>query len=145
MTNSLSAVSLDQLKQAIQLREQIAALEIELTGILGGAVSTPVAPTGTSVVPPRRGRPPGKRAISVVPAAPSTAPVAVRKGRGGPRKMSPEARARIAAAQKARWAKFHGSRGTVPKNALPKKGGMSPAGRARIIAGQKARWAYRQE
>jgi hypothetical protein len=59
--------------------------------------------------------------------------------------MRPAARARIAAAQKARWAKFHESRGTIPKSALPKKGGMSPIGRARIIAAQKARRAYRLE
>jgi len=38
-------------------------------------------------------------------AAAAPAPAKTAKKRGGHRKMSPEARARIAAAQKARWAK----------------------------------------
>jgi hypothetical protein len=52
--------------------------------------------TGTSA-PARRGRPPAS-----VSMAASAAPAKKRK-RGG---MSPEGRARIAAAQKARWAKL---------------------------------------
>jgi hypothetical protein len=57
--------------------------------------------------------------------------------------MSPEARLRIAAAQKARWARFHAERGTPARASLkPKRtNGISAEGRARIIAAQKARWA----
>ncbi len=109
MTNSLS---LDQLKQAVHLKEQIAALEGELAGILGGAAP---ATTAAAMVPRRRGRPPGKRTVVgdtvTAQATPSTPLVAAREGRGGRRTMSPEARARIAAAQKARWAKFHAAKG----------------------------------
>ncbi len=58
---------------------------------------------------------------------------------GRPRKkrkfrMSAAGRARIVAAQKARWAKVKG------KSAKPKRR-MSAAGRARIAAAARARWA----
>jgi hypothetical protein len=133
MTHPLSALSLDRLKRAVELREQIAALENELAGILGGEVSIPAIP---AVVPPRRGRPPGKQA-DVVAAAPFTAPVPVGKGRGGPGTRSAEARARMAAGQKARWAKFHAAKGKAQPET--KDGGMSRAERGRL--GAKARWA----
>ena len=59
--------------------------------------------------------------------------------------MSAAGRARIAAAQKARWAKIHSAKGGTQagKPVMPakRKGGMTAAGRARIIAAQKARWA----
>jgi hypothetical protein len=55
--------------------------------------------------------------------------------RRGPRKMSASAKAKIAAAARARWAKVKGAK---VKKAKRK---MSAAGRARIIAAQKARWA----
>jgi hypothetical protein len=147
---SISNLSLEQLKQAVQLKEQIAGLEAQLADILSG-IST-AAPAFTFP--------------TVTTAAPRTS--------GGRRQMSPEARARIAAAQRARWAKFRGdtgsaakpaktrgpggmsaegreriaaaqrarwAKGTVPRRLLPKKNGLSPAGRARLIAAQKARWA----
>jgi hypothetical protein len=57
-------------------------------------------------------------------------------GHGGRRKMSASARAKIAAAQKLRWAKFHKSGGGKPGR---KK--MSAAARAKISAAAKARWA----
>jgi hypothetical protein len=49
------------------------------------------------------------------------------------RRMSPAGKARIAAAQRARWAKAKGQ-------ANPKRK-LSAAGRARIAAAQRARWA----
>jgi hypothetical protein len=55
------------------------------------------------------------------------------------RKMSRAARAKIAAAQKARWAKTKGKSATKP--AAKKKRKMSAAGRAKIRAAAKARWA----
>ena len=108
-------MSLDQLKQAIALKEQIAALETQLAGIMGGAAETPTTTTSSFLLA-RLGRPPGS-------------------------KMSAEARARIAAAQKARWAKYRGSQGTVPASPPRKKRMISPIHRARIVAAQKARWA----
>ena len=54
------------------------------------------------------------------------------------RKMSAAARARIAAAQRARWAKV---RGQKVVSIAPKRRRISPAGLARIRAATKARWA----
>jgi hypothetical protein len=69
-------------------------------------------------------------------------PVAGKRGpkRGG---MSAAGRARIAAAQKARWAKSKAVKVAPPAAAKPakKKRKMSAAGRARIGAAAKARWA----
>jgi hypothetical protein len=61
-----------------------------------------------------------------------------RKGR-----MSAAGRARIAAAQRARWAKAKG-RKVVPVTAPKRR--MSPAARTKIAAAQKTRWAkWRRE
>lgn len=65
--------------------------------------------------------------------------------------MSAEARERIAAAQRARWAK---SKGTVKEKgkAAPagkpgrkKRAGLTAEGRARLAAAMKARWAARKK
>jgi hypothetical protein len=53
--------------------------------------------------------------------------------------MSAAGRARVAAAQKARWAKIKGAKSAVKAPAKRRK--MSAAGRARISAAAKARWA----
>jgi hypothetical protein len=53
-------------------------------------------------------------------------------------KISAAGRARIAAAQRARWAKAKGKK-VVPISSH--KRGISPAARRRIVAAQKARWA----
>src|SRR3569833_2922763 len=53
----------------------------------------------------------------------------------GKRVMSASARARIAAAQKARWAKVKGKGGSKTRRK------MSPAARAKLAAAAKARWA----
>jgi hypothetical protein len=70
-------------------------------------------------------------------AAPSAKVAA--KAKGG---MSPAGRARIAAAQKARWAKVHATKGAA-KAGKPakKKRTMSAAAKAAISAAAKARWA----
>jgi hypothetical protein len=54
------------------------------------------------------------------------------------RRMSAAARARISAAQKARWAKVRGQK-VVPIKAGKRR--ISPAGLARIRAANRARWA----
>src|ERR1700758_2180092 len=60
----------------------------------------------------------------------------------GTRKLSVAARARIAAAQRARWAKFHKAAGAQAK-VVPMRGKrtLSAAARRKIAAAQKARWA----
>jgi hypothetical protein len=71
--------------------------------------------------------------------APQPAPPAA-TGSGKKRRMSPQGRARIAAAARERWAKYH-SQSPSPAAAPKKKRKLSPAGRAAIIAATKARWA----
>ena len=55
-------------------------------------------------------------------------------GHGGRRRMSAAARAKIAAAQKLRWAKYRKGSGKGRRK-------MSAAARAKIAAAAKARWA----
>jgi len=77
----LTSLSVAQLQRAINIKEQIEALNAELASVLG------VSPTTTPA-----------------PKAPvSAAPLAKKK-----KVMSPAARAKIAAAQKARWVKVKG-------------------------------------
>ena len=64
-------------------------------------------------------------------------------GKGtGTRRLSASARARIAAAQKARWAKVRGNAGAQQK-VVPIRGKrtLSAAARRKIAAAQRARWA----
>ena len=59
-------------------------------------------------------------------------------------RMSAAGRARIIAAQKARWAKVHAAAGTakgVKKTTTTRKRKLSAAARARIAAVARARWA----
>jgi len=110
--------------RATEILSQIESLQAELAGLFGGSGST---------APKRRGRPPG-----------GGKPAASAPSAGKPvRKMSAAGRARIAAAAKARWAKFRAAKGGKTVDAKPagKKVKMSAAGRAAIVAAQKARWA----
>ncbi len=62
--------------------------------------------------------------------------------RTGKRTMSPQARAKIAAAMRARWAE---RKRTSVSAATRKKGGLTPAGRKRLSQLMKARWAARKK
>ena len=70
----------------------------------------------------------------------------ITRGRRGRRRMSAAGRTRIAAAQRARWAKQRGrktkatgaKRGRKPRH-------MSAAARAKIAAAQRARWAKQRK
>ncbi len=75
---STNLPSTQQLQRAIQISEQIAKLEAELKAVLGG-----------------------NGQISIPPAAPAGG------RRKGKRNMSPEARERIAEAQRRRWAQYN--------------------------------------
>ena len=103
-------VSTDQLRRALQIKQQIETLESQLSSLLSGAPT--IRRQGTRM--------------------------------GGRRTMSASARARIAAAQRARWAKAKGtssSNGNAPGKRRKK---MSAAGRAAIAAAQRARWARKK-
>jgi hypothetical protein len=69
--------SADTLRRAGEILQEIERLQSELVSLFGSSAGSQTSSK------PRRGRPPGKR-----------------------RKMSPEARARIAAAARARWARY---------------------------------------
>jgi len=109
----MSTPTIPQLKHAITLSEQIEKLQAELASLLGGS-----------------GR---------VSAPVKAAPVAKAK-KGG---MSAEGKARIAAAQKARWAKIKAGQPAAATAAAPKKKKrkISAAHRAKLAAAAKARWA----
>ena len=61
--------------------------------------------------------------------------------RGRRNNVSTAGRARIAAAQRARWAKFRGGKGGPKKGAATKTRTMSAAAKAKIAAAARARWA----
>jgi hypothetical protein len=75
-----------------------------------------------------------KQLASIFEPSPSRGARRLRK-----RRMSPKGRARIAAAQRARWAK-HKSNEKSP----PKRSGLTAAGRKRLSQLMKARWAARK-
>jgi hypothetical protein len=107
-----------QLRKVITIKERIEGLEADLNALVGGSNDSPVVATRGP------GRPKGK----------------------GRRKMSAAAKARIAAAQRARWAKVHaaaaGKKGPAPAAKTGRKRRkMSPAVRAKLAAIARARWA----
>ncbi|SKB01753.1 hypothetical protein SAMN02745166_03449 [Prosthecobacter debontii] len=82
--------SLEQLKQAVKIREQIERLQAELNSILGGGGA-------------RRGRKPGTKTNDAGDDEVSESAATGRKKKK--RTMSAEAREKIAEAQRKRWAK----------------------------------------
>lgn len=87
-------ISPETLQRAKQIIDSIESLQSELAGLFGASVSV-AAPAK------RRGRPPGSGKRSVAAVAAASAPGGKQR-----RNMSAEGRARIAAAAKARWARF---------------------------------------
>lgn len=128
--NILTSLSVEQLKRALEIREQIEKLEIELSSILGEAPAAPV-----------------KAPVAIASAPAVSAPVA--KGRKGKRIMSDEWKAKIAAAQHRRWAKTRAEKAAsltptkplvqpVAKKIDGRKKVMSPETKAKIAAALKA-------
>jgi len=123
-------LSSNQLRQALQLSEQIESLQQRLNSILGGGgSSTPSSSTKSAA---------GGSSL---------------KGR----KLSPATLRKMRAAQQARWEKIRGGNaGGASKAAGASKsaastqkkksgGGMTPEQRARISATLKARWAAKKK
>jgi hypothetical protein len=153
--------SLEQLRRALQISEQIESLKTDLASFFGGVVdvaaevlAAPMAKAEKRTLSPaakakiaagqkkRLARPKkNEEPVIVVGLLPATA-----KDTPKPRKkkgrLSAAGRARIAAAQKARWAaaKVKTSPPASPKAAPKKKRYLSPEARARIVAAVKARW-----
>jgi len=119
--SSINHLSVQQLRLAANLKEQIEGLEKQLGQLLGSAPKAVAAP------------------------AAAKAP----KKKGG---MSAAGKAKIAAAQKARWAKINAAKpvakavvvakpAVVAVKPAKKKFTMSAAAKAKISAAAKARWA----
>lgn len=107
-----------------QLKEELARLNAAISAL--ESIDEPTA---------RRGRPPKSTAVSQ-----ATAPKR--------RTMSAAARAKIAAAQRRRWAKQKRQSGSTSSNVkvMPKaRKGISAAGRKKISEMMKARWAARKK
>ena len=107
---NLLELTINQLKRAASIKEQIEALNRELRTILAG------------------------------PARSSAAP----KKKGG---MSASVKRKIAATQRARWAKVKGNKPATPSvkaAAKAKKKTMSPAAKAKLSAKLKAYWAAKK-
>jgi len=105
-TNSVSDLSVQQLRQALAIKEKIEVLASELSNIWK-------APNAASAAPAPRKR----------------------------RTMSPAARARIAAAQRERWARVRGTTMAAVRPAASPVRMMSAAGRARLAEAARKRWA----
>ena len=103
-----------QLKQALQIREQIETLQQKLETLLGG--TAPAAKAKQKVSTPARKR-----------------------------TMSEAGRAKIAAAQKARWANAKGKSSPTTAKTAPKKPAVTDERRAKLSAAMKARWAARKK
>ncbi|EEF59621.1 hypothetical protein [Pedosphaera parvula] len=115
MSNSIATLSLEQLKRAVHVREQIETLTLELNQILG---LSPLTYTRGG----NRGSQNGLHGLN-----------------GSKRNLSPAARERIAAAQRIRWAKYNAAK---PQKAVAAgKNRLSAAGRAKVAAAVTARWA----
>jgi hypothetical protein len=139
---STNQLSTNQLREALRLSEQIEQLQQRLNGLVGGTGSTGAARGRKRAASGRKGKRFAQSAKSDQGAIPSSVGSTGGKAK---RIMSPEARAKIAAAQRARWAKQEKSGESVVRTemiALPKKkGGLTAEGRARLAAAMKARWA----
>ena len=119
---SISNISSQQLRKAADLQDKIEELVAELAEILS---------SGPSKATPKAVKEPKAAKTTKAP-----------KAKGG---MSAEGRARVAAAQKARWAKINAAKGKAEvKSVKPAKRTMSAAAKAKIGAAAKARWAAKR-
>ena len=117
--------SIGQLKRAVEIAEKIETLQAELASLFGGS-----------------------------PAALAKVTSAKPSQKSGRRTLSAEARAKIAASTRARWARIKGTgapslkaapSAAKPAAAAKKKGGLTDEGRARLAAMMKARWAAKRK
>jgi hypothetical protein len=132
--------SLAALKEAVEIKEQIASLETRLSKILGGT-HAPVE----SAAPAKRGPKTMSAAARAKISAAAKARWAKIKGTSSkPAKKTTKGfsaahRAKLVAAAKARWAKIKGT--STPAK---KKRHLSAEGRAAIVAALKKRWALKK-
>jgi len=106
-----TSISIEHLKEAISIKEEIAALESRLNKILGGgslpspfSAPAPVAGKKTMSAAAKAKIAAAARARWAKIKGTSTPAPAAKPAKKGKRKLSPEGRARIVAALKKRWA-----------------------------------------
>jgi hypothetical protein len=141
MTN-LHDLTTIQLRRIIAIKEQIEALQGELSTIAGDSGEFPPPSPEEK---PRKGR--RSAAVRAKMAAAQKARWARIKGNGdsepakkGKRRLSAAGRAAIIAAAKARWARVNGTK-VAAKTAKKADRRSSPAVRAKLAAAARARWA----
>jgi hypothetical protein len=136
-------LSLEKLKEAVSIREQIDTLQQRLSSIFGSS-----------------GESSSRASTSSMAESGSTSGGGRGRGRGGRRTMSAATRAKLAEAARRRWAsggnigntaaKSGGAKGGGAKNSAKRGGGgkgrgrLSAAGRKAISDAMKARWAARR-
>jgi len=87
-----------------------------------------------------------RRLKTLVGSGEQTASRGAMTSRRGGRRLSAAARAKIAAAARARWARFRAGRGGAKAKKRGKRGGgLTAAGRRRLSQLMKARWAARRK
>ena len=150
---NLHSISVEILKEAIAIKEQIVALEQKLAKIAGGEIASieKVIKKGRKKMSPAAR---GKIAAAAkarwakikgtVVKAERVVVASVKK-----RSLSPEHKAKLMAAVKARWAKAKGTvvkaDKAVVKSVKKAKRQLSPEGRAAIVAAMKKRWAGKKK
>lgn len=154
---TLRTVKHDILKQYVTLRESLeqerAQVQARLTAIEaalgGGEIPTPTASVRRGPGRPKGSKNPTSAVVKTVVEAP-TVTVGEVKAPRGKHKRTALARQRMAAAQKARWARIHAEKAGKAVVAAPtpvaepkkrKKRVVSEAGRRAIAAAARARWA----
>ena len=147
---NLHTISVEILKEAIAIKEQLVALEQKLAKIAGGEIAsiekiikkgrkTMSAAAKAKIAAAAKARL-AKTKIAVVKADKAVVS-SVKK-----RTLSPEHKAKLMAAVKARWAKAKGTVDkAVVKSVKKAKRQLSPEGRARIVAALKKRWAGKKK
>ena len=124
---NITDLSPKQLRKAAHLQEKIFKLQTKLADLVGEE------PKDEPVLILKLGKGPKSAKTAKAPK--------VKRG------MSAEGRARIIAAQKARWAKINAAKGkgkSEIKSEKPAKRTMSAAAKAKIGAAAKARWAAKR-
>lgn len=154
---SITNLSIEQLNQAISIKEEIATLEAKLAKLIGGTALQETVAEAPIKQGRRKMSAAAKAKIATAQKArwakqKRTAPAhvvvkAAKPAKRPKRKMSAEGRARIVAALKARWAKAKGAKAPAKAAAskpVKKKVGLTPAGRAKLAAAMRARWAAKK-
>lgn len=107
MTPYLSNISLDQLKRAVQIKEQIVQLQTELSNVLGAGVSAPQPKPSSGMSPAAKSKisAAAKARWAKIKAGKQPSASTPKSAAQNRKPMSAAQKGRLAAMMKARWAK----------------------------------------